>query len=237
MTTAFQIERMKAIEADFKKASGLPDRRHYKIFYSPVFQAELLILGLQPRGKPADFSADATHDFARNLPSAASAGFYEGGENDILDCEWAFAKGVRVLISSGLFPDLDSFRANVVVSNLSFVRRDAVNQNDLRADLGLSRSGIAEIATAVSPKAILTTFDFKKHPIAGLTDLAVSSRTVEAGVEQLILQSGSALLDGRRISLFGVAHPSRFDWIYLKNQVGSLIRQHLGEVVIRSGGR
>ena len=227
MTHQFQIESMKSIEANFKEVSGLPDRRHFKIFYSPVFRAELLVLGLQPRGQPSDFSADGMHDFARNLPSAASAGFYDKGENDILDCDWSFARGMSALIASGLFSDRSSFRSNAVVSNLSFVRREKVKKAEIMSDIAMSREGIAKILRAVRPKAIITTFDFQKYPIHGLTGQSVASCAKAPGVGQLILQVGAALLDGMPVSLYGVAHPSQFSWIYATFGVGRTIRQKM----------
>ena len=44
------IQFMRDLEERYKRASGLRDRSQYKIFYSPVRPADILVLGINPGG-------------------------------------------------------------------------------------------------------------------------------------------------------------------------------------------
>lgn len=223
----YKIEQMKQIEDGFRRSSGLLDRRYYKIFYSPLVRAEILLLGLQPKGRPQDFSPDGVRDYKRGTAAAASAGFHENGENDLLDCDWPFAKGIRKLINTGLYNSFSEFRANTAACNMSFVRRNKFVAREFAADSRASAAGLEKILEVVAPTAILTTFDFDRNAIPGAKSVAVSLRETEPSVGHIILQSGSAKFGTRTIPIFGVAHPSQFSWIYLHNRVGARIRAAL----------
>ena len=45
------IDLMSRLDAEFRATSGLTDRRFYKIFYSAIAPAPLLVLGFNPGGE------------------------------------------------------------------------------------------------------------------------------------------------------------------------------------------
>ena len=58
MTNSNHVEFMRDLELRYKKISGLTDRSQYKIFYGPVRQAQILVLGINPGGDPANTEPD-----------------------------------------------------------------------------------------------------------------------------------------------------------------------------------
>ena len=80
------IEFMRQLEEEFRRATGLSSRADYKIFYGQVFPAPILVFGINPGGSPAEINTDGTLSNAGHRTSA-SPSYYENNENDILDCE------------------------------------------------------------------------------------------------------------------------------------------------------
>jgi hypothetical protein len=78
------LHEMRVMDAAFRKATGLSERRYYKIFYSHIHPFPLLVLGQNPGGETdgTDLVASETcfenwqHDFicSRSNPSYAMAG-------------------------------------------------------------------------------------------------------------------------------------------------------------------
>ena len=67
------VDRMVRLDTEFRAASGLTDRRFYKIFYSAIAPAPLLVIGFNPGGE-----TDGTD-------LNASESFYENWEHDYVD--------------------------------------------------------------------------------------------------------------------------------------------------------
>src|SRR5260221_10929648 len=108
-TTCF----MRDLEGRFRLATKLPDRSFYKIFYGQIHPAEILALGINPGGAPANTNSDGrTHK--DGVIAAASAGYYENDEHDILDCEWRENNGLRRLLMPLLGGEAARIRAGVV---------------------------------------------------------------------------------------------------------------------------
>ena len=112
---------MRDLEERFKQASGLKNRAHYKIFYGPVRETEILVLGINPGGDPRNTEPDGMRHKTGEL-AAASASFYENGESDIIDCEWKENIGLRKLLVPLLGGTVDRIRDAVVKTNLAFRR-------------------------------------------------------------------------------------------------------------------
>jgi hypothetical protein len=74
------IDFMRRLEDDYRTASGLQTRRHYKIFYGQVFAAAILTLSINPGGDPEGTSDDGMRQ-KNGSPASASASFFEGLEN------------------------------------------------------------------------------------------------------------------------------------------------------------
>jgi hypothetical protein len=80
--SAGYISFMKDLEARYRVASGLVDRSQYKIFYGPVRPADILALGINPGGEPAEMMPDGVRHRVGPKIGVASAGYYEN--NDVL---------------------------------------------------------------------------------------------------------------------------------------------------------
>jgi hypothetical protein len=65
--------------------SGLTDKAHYKILYGPIRPAQILVPGINPGGDPSNAEPDGVKSKTGEV-AAASSGFYESGECDLLDC-------------------------------------------------------------------------------------------------------------------------------------------------------
>jgi hypothetical protein len=76
------IALMRDIDAEYRKLSGLSDPRYYKIFYSRIDPAPLLVLGINPGGAP---------DQAEEIISA-SDGYFDNFEHDYVDCAYTIQR-------------------------------------------------------------------------------------------------------------------------------------------------
>ena len=122
------IELMRVIEAEFKTATGLKDRSQYKIFYSPVWRAKIMLLGINPGGDPDAIAPDGIRTLGGTVEKAASSsGYYENGENDLIDCVWPENIGLLKLLVP-LLGSRNMIRRNVVKTNLAFARSRKANK-------------------------------------------------------------------------------------------------------------
>lgn len=56
------IALMAELDAEYRRLSGLSDRRFYSIFYSRITPSPLMILGINPGGDPATWTMSAGAD-------------------------------------------------------------------------------------------------------------------------------------------------------------------------------
>src|SRR5690349_9484545 len=120
--SAVDVEFMQCIEHEFKAATGLRDRSQFKIFYSPLWQAKIVVLGINPVGDPSGIAPDGSRYLdSSGRKASSSSGYWENGEHDLLDCAWPENAGLLMLLIP-LLGSRDSIRRNVVKSNLAFAR-------------------------------------------------------------------------------------------------------------------
>jgi len=136
------VDFMRALEEEYRRASGLEKRSKYKIFYGQVFPAPILTLGLNPGGTPDGTSGDGTRQKDGSMASA-SASYFENMENDVIDCDWRENTGLRKLLLPLVGHDHDRFRREIVKSNVAFRRSRAVGDIDFEA--------VCQVAGAVTP--------------------------------------------------------------------------------------
>jgi len=141
------IARMRALETRYQAASGLSDRRDYKIYYSPVRPADILTLGDNPGGNPNDIKPGAPE-------TSASEGYFEHNEHDLLDCSWPENNVLKLLV-----PLLGSSREQVhqavVKTNLAFRRSPTKKSLAFGIDRAMDEAVpfLEEIISVVQPKS------------------------------------------------------------------------------------
>ena len=144
--TGAQVAFMKDLEHRYQEVSGLRDRSAYKIFYGPVRPAPVMVLGINPGGDPADVVADSLN--RRNgLDSAASIGFYEHEECDLLDCNWPENRGLMKLLVPLFNGDQAMIRAGIVKTNIAFRRSKKKTGIDFENASKLAEAAVSEGAS------------------------------------------------------------------------------------------
>jgi hypothetical protein len=147
---------MRALEARYRAATSLLDRSQYKIFYGPVRQAQILLLGINPGGDPASFMPDGVHHKVGANIGAASASYYENDESDLLDCNWHENTGLLKLLVPLLDGDREAIRTQVVKTNMAFRRSRKVGRN-IEQYKTETASFLLEIINVVRPSLVLLT--------------------------------------------------------------------------------
>lgn len=152
------IDLMVRLDAEFRATSGLTDRRFYKIFYSAIAPAPLLVLGFNPGGE-----TDGTD-------LNASESFYENWEHDYVDFRsygnaYTLAGRAYDTLAAVLQTSSDDAIRRIPATNVIFrrTRRSSDLNLPTRAAVRESATVLAEILRAVDPVAILligsTAFD------------------------------------------------------------------------------
>ncbi|AEI13180.1 hypothetical protein Celgi_2681 [Cellulomonas gilvus ATCC 13127] len=144
------IDLMSRLDAEFRATSGLTDRRFYKIFYSAIAPAPLLVLGFNPGGE-----VDGTD-------LNASSSFYENWEHDYVDFrrhgkQYSLAGPAYDTLVQVLQTTSEDAIRRVPATNVIFRRsRHAAALNlTARAAAHESAPVLAQILRAVDPAAIL----------------------------------------------------------------------------------
>ena len=226
MTATSFVSFMRSLETRYQKKSGLLNRAHYKIFYGPVRPAPILVLGINPGGDPTNTEADGAKQKTGEV-AAASSGFYEGGEHDVLDCDWKENKGLKKLLVPLLNNDEEAIRLSVVKTNVAFRRSPKAKDIDIVAAKVEAAPFLAEIMAVVQPRLIvLTSIDlpaFLNSFCVNVGDLTEQVR--DEKVKQVVFESAIAQLKNCESSslIVRVAHASQFSWTYNKYDVVGLI--------------
>jgi len=222
------IEFMRSIETEFKKATGLKDRSQFKIFYSPVWKAKMMLLGINPGGDPENIAPDGVHLLDGSVrKGAASAGYCENGENDLVDCDWPENTGLLKLLMP-LLGSQDNIRRDVVKTNLAFARsKKAKNRVLIETAKREATPFLNQIIKRVAPELILLAGvkldDFTKRHCTEVVELA--ERKQEPTVNQTIIWPAHVrLVSGHTCLVIEVSHASQFSWIYEKHDVPSQIK-------------
>lgn len=210
------IDRMARLETEFRKVSGLTDRRFYKIFYSAIAPAPLLVLGFNPGGE-----TDGTD-------LNASESFYEKWEHDYVDFRgygdaYKLAGRAYDTLTEALQTSSEDDIRRIPATNVMFRRSRRSSRLGLPDSAAVRESApvLAEIMRAVDPVAILI-FGAKAFD-AFLGGHCVRSSLVEdAEQPQIFTRNGTyparmfrstsahVTALGRDVPLLVVGHPSTY---------------------------
>lgn len=221
---------MRDLEARYKNQTGLRDRSQYKIFYSPVRPAEILVLGINPGGDPAKIMPDGMNlreNKGGEPRGASSAGYYENDEHDLLDCRWRENNIVK-LLTPLLDGNRETIRDNVVKTNVAFRRSPKATGLDLDTAKAEAAPFLAEILEFVQPKLIVLAGvkldEFSKWFCTSAELLGDAE--VDRKVGQTVFKAAAVTLTkgGHRAIAAQVAHASQFSWTYEKYDVANKIK-------------
>jgi hypothetical protein len=226
------IRFMRQLEDDYRKASGLQTRRHYKTFYGQVFPAPILTLGINPGGDPEGTSDDGTRR-KDGSPASASASFFEWLENDVLDCEWRENTGLRKLLLPLVGRDYDRFRREVVKTNMAFRRSTSSSDINVAAAAVEAAPFLDRIITRVRPQVVILTGGIKDRFLrlhaAESVSIARSDRLANAPAFVFSAERARLKADDLETIVVQVAHASRFAWTYDRHHVPEEIALLMGQ--------
>ena len=144
------VDLMVRLDAEFRAQSRLTDRRFYKIFYSAIAPAPLIVLGFNPGGE-----TDGTD-------LNASESFYENWEHDYVDFRnhgnaYRLAGRAYDTLSQVLQTTSPDAIRRIPATNVIFRRSRRASDLNItpRAAVRESAPVLAEILRAVDPVAIL----------------------------------------------------------------------------------
>jgi len=205
---------MEEIDLAYRTASGLADRRYYKIYYSHIHPFPLLVLGQNPGGE-----TDGTD-------LAASDSFFEHWEHDYLcfrnDPRYALARPMCALLAAGLQTKSIDVLRQVPATNVIFRRSRNTKSLNLSAASAAAESApfLRDILVAVDPMVVLliskTAYDlfvrFHCQARSVKEDAEPKIFTPNGKSDACIFLSAQAQVLGidRRIPLFMVGHPSKY---------------------------
>jgi len=217
---------MRDLEDRYKKQSGLTDRAHYKIFYGPIRPAQILVLGINPGGDPSNTEPDGVKQKTGEI-AAASGSFYEGGECDLLDCNWKENNGLKKLLVPLLDGNEEAIRRAVVKTNLAFRRSRKTTHIDIAAAKLEAAPFLLEIIGVVRPRlVILTSVELTAFLNSFCSEHSeVTAQVRDGQVNQIVYESANAQL--RKCEspsiVVRVAHASQFGWTYNKAYHGHTV--------------
>lgn len=116
---------MRQIDAEYRRRSGLNDSAMYKLFYSRIDPAPLLVIGINPGGDPSK---------PDSLLSASTA-FFENYEHDYVDCSYAIQRAMLPFLQSILGATTDQIR-RIPKTNLAF--RHSPGEDDFKKIHGMT---------------------------------------------------------------------------------------------------
>jgi len=224
-------QRMEEIDLAYRTASGLEDRRYYKIYYSHIHRFPLLVIGQNPGGE-----TDGTD-------LVASDSFFESWEHDYLcfrnNSRYALARPMCALLAAVLQTTSIDVLRQVPATNVIFRR----SRNTESLNLSTAKAAIEtapflrEILIAVNPMAVLliskTAYDLfvRFHCQADSVKVHAASRifTPNGKNDACIFLSAQAHVLGidRNIPLLMVGHPSKYALRNEWSQVVSSLSQAL----------
>lgn len=220
---------MRDLEHRYQKASRLTDRRDYKIFYSEVKPAEVMVLGINPGGDPLTWEPSSY--------STASRSFYEHREHDYVDCPYKAAAMMKPLLAD-LLGSVDAVR-DVVKTNLSFRRTPHSDDKTFRKFHGMSlresqleaRPFLEEILAHVKPRLVILEGNilsiFKELYATGAGRPIGNVIRTPAGRHEAVLFEAEKLTSRGigPITVARVGHPSVFGPRYSKNKLADHLRR------------
>jgi len=227
------IRHMQEIDAAFRTASGISERRYYKIYYSHIHPFPLLVLGQNPGGE-----TDGT-DFA------ASETFFENWEHDYLcfrnNPSYALARPICALLAAALQTTSVNVLRQVPATNVIFRRSrntESLNLSPAKA-AAESAPALRSILEVVNPCAVLlianTAYKLFKTFHCELQSIKESAEpqifTPNGKANACIFLSAQARVLGlnRNVPLFMVGHPSKYagrsEWPQVVESLSQGLRQ------------
>jgi hypothetical protein len=225
---AADVAFMRDLETRYRSASGLADRSQYRIFYGPLRSADWLVLGINPGGDPADVMPDGVGSRSGGKPHAASAGYHENNESDVLDCDWPENRGLLKLLLPLANQDREQLRACIFKTNVAFRRSSKAHLIDLESAKAEAAPFMAEMIRVVQPSLVLLTGvkleDFTGRYCGKVQSLGDAIR--DPGVKQTVFRPARVVLraTGTEALVVQLAHASQFGWTYDRYEVAEKIR-------------
>ncbi|MCZ2074157.1 MAG: uracil-DNA glycosylase family protein [Bryobacterales bacterium] len=205
---------MQEIDAEFRSASGISERRYYKIYYSHIHPFPLLVLGQNPGGETdgTDLSASET--------------FYENWEHDYLcfrnNPRYALARPMCALLAAVLQTSAVNVLRQVPATNVIFRRSrntESLNLSPAKA-AEESAPALRRILEAVNPRVVVlianTAYKLFKEVHCEPPSIREDSKprvfTPNGRANACIFLSAQARVIGlnRTVPLFMVGHPSKY---------------------------
>lgn len=227
-----EFERMKNWEERFRFDAGLVNRSQYKIFYGRIHTAPILLLGINPGGHPNEISSNGASNLNGIGSAAASAGYYENDESDLLDCSWPENKILKLIDPIATTLGL-SVRQDVAKTNLSFHRSVKAKKTLIVDQMAIAKDILTQIISVVDPRLIILSCsylnEFVQYHCANSRELQSAQR--DTGVGHIVFWPWEIVLNNsnRKCLLVQVAHASQFAWTYNKYDVSLKILKLLKE--------
>lgn len=226
-------QHMREIDAAFQAASGISERRYYKIYYSHIHPFPLLVLGQNPGGE-----TDGTD-------LTASEAYFENWEHDYLcfrnDSRYALARPICALLAATLQTTSVSTLRQVPATNVIFRRSRNTGTLNLSPDKAAAESAPAlhSILETVNPRAVLlisgTAYKlFKKfhcepQSIKENTETQVFTPNGKANACIFLSAEARVLSLNRTVPLFMVGHPSKYagrsEWSQVVEALGKELQE------------
>lgn len=223
---------MQEIDAAFREASGISDRRYYKLYYSHIHPFPLLILGQNPGGETDD------------MGFTASDTYFENWEHDYLcfrnNSQYTLARPMCTLLSAALQTNAVDILRQVPATNVIFRRSRNTESLNLTTDKAAAESApfLRQIIEIVNPRALLlissTAYKlFKKfHCEPGSVKESATPQvfTPNGRSNACIYLSAQARVIGlnRTVPLFMTGHPSKYsgrsEWPQVVGSLGQGLR-------------
>jgi hypothetical protein len=141
--------KMREIEERYKVASGLTNRKFYKVYYSHIHPFPILVLGLNPGGVP-----DSTY-------LAASDSFYENWEHDYVkfwqNSQYTMARPTMDFLSAALDTNSANTLRQIPATNIIFRRSQSSDKlsQSVSKSFAETRPYLQELIEIVRPELIL----------------------------------------------------------------------------------
>lgn len=225
------IEFMQKLDADYRAASGLTERRLYSIFYSRVAPSHVMVIGYNPGGDPDHWDESLL----------ASRSFYENGEHEYVDCHYPLAVAMRRFLTATFSLDSVEQIREIPKTNLIFRRSPGQDSLTLRpaAALDEARPFVEKIIQRVQPHAILfegtvTLDQFERiycEDVSRFQDgPPVTTPNGRNHATIFRLDSGHVRCLGRRVTLIGLGHPSKYAGRAEWHEVIARARRVIGDI-------
>ena len=155
---------MKDIDRRYREYSGLSDIRYYKIFFSRLQSADVLVAGINPAGNPEDWPEEVRQYYPGAWIERVLANdfWFEKDEHEYVNCRYPIQQTMLTFVTDILQATPNDIR-NVPKINLAFRRTPRTDNQVFRRIHGMTLTGaqqearpfVEEILKYVKPRVIL----------------------------------------------------------------------------------